>query len=174
MRLKHCESSSMAAFLADVPNYLQLRDRFFMWLRYMITVLTGKAVKMKRSLLGVLPVVCGAVLALSGCNGGTFDEIAKAPVTFEQGSALPRAQVASCISEKLSGFGSNLGTFPDIDPGVTRLELGGDDAGHFRNYYLIDVLDQVHGSSVSVRRSKSPDGNLSMSQLRDLIASCVR
>ena len=128
---------------------------------------------MKHVSFCLLLVGCSGALALSGCNGGSYDELASAPVSYQRDSGLPRAQVSACVTRELARFGSDLGRFPDIDPGVTRLILGGEDAGHYRNYFEIDILDQSVGSHVSVRRSKTPENSLSASELSDIIERCT-
>lgn len=128
---------------------------------------------MKRSYLSALLIAGGAALALSGCDSGTFEELEKAPLAFRHDSTKPRGQVANCIAGNLSKFGSDLGNFPDIDFGVTRLILGGDDGHHYQNYYRIDIVDQGHGSRVSVRQSKARDNNLTVAALSDIVAACA-
>lgn len=132
---------------------------------------------MKRSLLSALLVVSGATLILAGCNGGTFEELEKAPVSFQRTTATPRAQVAACISGKLAKFGSDFGRFPDIEPGTTRLELGGNDGYHFMNYYQIDIDDLdngANGSHIAVRHSKAQDDSLPVSDLVNIVSACIQ
>ncbi|MGI4861906.1 MAG: hypothetical protein ACRYHA_34250 [Janthinobacterium lividum] len=128
---------------------------------------------MKRSFWSALLVVGGAALTLSACDSGTFEELDKAPLAFQHDSSKPRAQVVACISGKLSKFGSDYGRFPDIDFGVTRLTLGGEDGNHYRNYYRIDVIDEGHGSRVSVRHSKAVDNNMTVRDLSDIVEGCT-
>ncbi|MCY0385831.1 hypothetical protein OVY01_00955 [Robbsia sp. Bb-Pol-6] len=128
---------------------------------------------MKRSFLGALLVMGSAALTLSGCGGDTFEQIEKAPPTFQRDSAKSRAQVAACLSYNLSRFGSDLGNFPDIDFGVTRLTLGGDDGSHYQNYYRIDIIEEGRGSRVTVRRSKVQDNALRVGELADIVAHCA-
>jgi len=128
---------------------------------------------MKHVSICALLAGCSAALALSGCNGGSYEELAKAPISFQRDTGYSRAQVSACVTTALSRFGSDLGRFPDIDPGVTRLILGGADSGHYRNYFEIDIMDQDVGSHVSVRRSNTPEGSLSASQLNDVVQRCT-
>ena len=128
---------------------------------------------MKRSTLGALIAIGGAALTLSCCNGGSFDELEKAPLSYERNSAQHRSQVAACISGALGNFGSDLGTFPDIEPGTTRLLLGGEDSGHYRNYYQIDVIDRVAGSTIYVHRSKGEDPSMPSRDLFSILAHCA-
>lgn len=127
---------------------------------------------MKPSFLSALLVVGVAALTLSGCDGGTFEILEKAPVAFQRNTAKPRAQVTACIADKLSRFGSDLGVFPDIEPGVTRMTLGGE-LFHYENYYQINVIDQNGGTHVSVRQSKQKDENLPVNDLFNIVSSCV-
>ncbi len=132
---------------------------------------------MKRSLIGALLVAGSAALTLAGCNGGTFEELEKAPVALRRDTPTPRAQVAACITDELAQFGSDFGRFPDIEPGTTRLELGGSDGYHFRNYYQIDIDDLDNGSRgshVAVRHSKAQDDSLSVTDLLGLVQRCMQ
>lgn len=128
---------------------------------------------MTRSLSAAMILICATAVTLSGCTGSSFDELDKAPVAMDQRTTQPRAALAACISDKLSRFGSDFGSFPDVEPGITRLLLGGEESGHYRNYYRIDILDQTAGSSVSVRRSKAQDDGLPASQMFDIVANCT-
>ncbi|WP_347558883.1 hypothetical protein [Robbsia sp. KACC 23696] len=110
---------------------------------------------------------------MAGCNGGTFDELQKAPVSFQLNTLRTRDQVARCVSDALSRFGSDVGNFPEIEPGVTRLTLGGYDGYGYRNYYLIDIADQERGTRVSVRHSKPKDDKLSSDAFNDIVSRCA-
>lgn len=129
---------------------------------------------MTRSVLGALLVASAAVLTLPGCTSkGSFEELDKAPLAFQRDSALPRAQVVACISERLARFGGDFGRFPDFDFGVTRLTLGGKRGYHYENFYRIDVLDATAGSRVSVRRSKAQDSDLPAGELANIVTECA-
>ncbi|KKB65011.1 hypothetical protein WM40_03455 [Robbsia andropogonis] len=129
---------------------------------------------MKRSIWITPLLTCGATVALFGCNGGTFEELQKAPVSFQQSTAKPRSQVADCVVASLSRFGSDLGNFPDIEQGLTRLTLGGNDGYAYRNYYQIDITDQARGARIAVRHSKAKDGQLSETDLHDIVIGCAK